>query len=119
MPDTQATRDALEAAGLPSIGNDGRFHFHTPDRFDLLVAVNTGTRSLTCFVAVRNMTEAEARGLIGPWLEVAEAEPASDLSGNGREVWRGRFRGGPVTLLVGDDIRLPGLRGRAIGAQGQ
>ena len=117
MPDAQSTRDALSAAGLPAIGSDGRYHFHTPDRFDLIAAINTSARTPTCFIAVRNMTDAEAQSLIAPWIETAGAEPAPDLSSPGTKAWRGRFQGAPVALVIGDDVRLPGLRGRAIGAR--
>ena len=117
MPDARLTREAWNAAGLPAVGSDGRYHFHTPDRFDLIAAINTSARTPTCFIAVRNMSDAEARSLIAPWIGTAGAEPAPDLSTPGTEAWRGRFRGAPVTLVIGDDIRLPGLRGRAIGAR--
>lgn len=117
MPDTRATRAAFSAAGLPVVGSESRIWLHSPDPFQMIASVNTTARDPGCFIAVRNMSAAEAEALIAPWLAQSGAQAMSSRGSTRR--WKGQFAGGPIGLAIVDDFNIPGfLRGRAIVARG-
>ena len=119
MPNIRATRDALVSAGYGTIFTNSEFSLQSREWTDAIVIVSRPSRNPACGVIVRAMDPAEARRLIQPWLEAADATPIDATNPDISNAWTGTFAGGPVELAIRDEIRLPGLiRGAAIMARG-
>ena len=113
MPNTRATADALKSRGFRMEEADGTARIYTKFSPRVVVLFTTvGSDKDACAILVSQMTPAEARQLVQPWIDNSKAVQVEQAKDRSR--WRGVYKGTPIIIGTINQIDLGIVRGAAV-----